>query len=225
MTPRRKATKRGMVCLCCLTFELSCDRRWPTLARGRQDATGAWSGQVTAAVGRQLERGVRPRCFGAKARRPAARFAGASPKLPRPCQGTLGSWFRCLRRCQYPLRSSSMCRSAAAVQAGSCASLKRLRVHSERLPRTPKDVSAAEAVFHHGPRVYSGLLIPRGDRLSGDGAGSRSLRSLQRPRAGSSARPNVRAKLPAEADGTWPRKAGCHRRLERPSDGCRSGSA
>jgi hypothetical protein len=30
------------------------------LARGRQDATGAWSGQALAAVGRQLERGVRP---------------------------------------------------------------------------------------------------------------------------------------------------------------------
>jgi len=27
--------------------------------------------------------------------------------------------------------------------------------------------------------------------------------------------PIVRAKLPAEADGAWPRKAECHRHLER----------
>ena len=34
------------------------------LARGRQDAPGAWSGQAPDAVGRQLERGVRPHCLG-----------------------------------------------------------------------------------------------------------------------------------------------------------------
>ena len=45
--------------LCCLTFELSCLRRQPALGRGRQDATGAWSGQAPAAVAGQLERGVR----------------------------------------------------------------------------------------------------------------------------------------------------------------------
>jgi hypothetical protein len=37
--------------------------------------------------------------------------------------------------------------------------------------------------------------------------------------------PNVRAELPAEADGAWPRRRKCHRPPERPSDGCRSGSA
>jgi hypothetical protein len=37
--------------------------------------------------------------------------------------------------------------------------------------------------------------------------------------------PNVRAKFPEKADGAWPRKAGFHRSLKRPSADCRSGSA
>jgi hypothetical protein len=37
--------------------------------------------------------------------------------------------------------------------------------------------------------------------------------------------PNVRAELPAEAGGAWPRKENRHLPLERPSDACRSGSA
>ena len=44
-----------------LTFELSCPWRQTALGRGRHDATGAWSGQATAAVEGQLERGVRQR--------------------------------------------------------------------------------------------------------------------------------------------------------------------
>ena len=37
--------------------------------------------------------------------------------------------------------------------------------------------------------------------------------------------PNFGFKLTAEADGDWPRKDNLHRGLERPGDGCRSGSA
>ena len=51
------ASDRGF--LCCLTFELSCPRRQTALGRGRDDAIGPWSGQATAAVAGQLERGVR----------------------------------------------------------------------------------------------------------------------------------------------------------------------
>ena len=36
--------------------------------------------------------------------------------------------------------------------------------------------------------------------------------------------PNVGVKLTAEADGDWPRKDNLHCGLERPGDGCRSGS-
>ena len=54
------AHRTGEGWLCGLTFELSCPRRQTALGRGRHDATGAWSGQATAAVAGQLERGVRP---------------------------------------------------------------------------------------------------------------------------------------------------------------------
>ena len=44
-----------------LTLELSCLLRQTVPGRGREDATGPWSGQATAAVAGQLERRVRPR--------------------------------------------------------------------------------------------------------------------------------------------------------------------
>jgi hypothetical protein len=60
----RSARTRGCIA-CGLTFELGCPRRQTALGRGRDDATSPWSGQATAAVAGQLERGVRPRCLGA----------------------------------------------------------------------------------------------------------------------------------------------------------------
>ena len=46
--------------LCGLTSELSCPRRQTAPGRGRENATGPWSGQATAAVAGQLERLVIP---------------------------------------------------------------------------------------------------------------------------------------------------------------------
>ena len=44
--------------LCCLTFELSCDRRYCVFAPYRKMCTAPCAGQKHNAVGRQLERGV-----------------------------------------------------------------------------------------------------------------------------------------------------------------------
>ena len=202
------------------------------LGRGRKIAHLPWSGQATHAVAGQLERVVRPRSqrwterilavrlrhwarlcccetnsaldaavFGLSCTRHQARRA---PELTNDFSALIPVFRNCSRALLAMLSHSW---NVSSNLSGSCADALTLAHSSSVYQPTPTCGAAGGtlSVSRGGMRCFGFMSVGVGNALT--------------------TRPNVRAKLPAEACIAWPRKDNKHGGLERPSNACRSGSA